>query len=35
MGKENEDPNILRSFARAMYNTVDAPVTWFRGKINS
>lgn len=34
MGKtvpENDD-NLFRAFANAVYNMIDRPVTWFRGE---
>lgn len=32
MVKEKEpDDNLFRAFASAVYNTIDSPVTWFRG----
>lgn len=35
MGKEEscpQDDNLFRAFMSAIYNTIDAPVTYFRGK---
>lgn len=32
-GESPPDNNVFRGFISALYNTVDTPVTWFRGKI--
>lgn len=28
-----QDDNTFRAFMNALYNTIDAPVTYFRGKV--
>lgn len=32
-GDPPQDDNLFRAFAKSLYATVDAPVTWFRGPL--
>lgn len=31
-GDHPPDDNVFRAFINAVYNTIDAPVTWVRGR---